>query len=181
MRSLEIPKVVHDFFEESQVPLALSDPNLPEDPLVLANEAFYRMSGYGPSEVLGANCRFMQGPNTQEHVRKTIRGDLTANRDSQVLIRNYRKSGEEFDNFLIIFTLRDAKGVPIFRIGSQFEVPEIQRNTRFDEHAEKLRQGIEVMNKNSNIAQQQLVNTGELVGLTVKRLLMARLETLKHT
>ena len=180
MYSTDIPQVIFDFFEASQVPLTLSDPTLPEDPLILANQPFYRMTGFGPDEALGRNCRFLQGQNTQEHARKTVAGDLLANRDSKVLIRNYRKSGEEFDNFLFIFTVFDVRGEPLFRIGSQFEVPEIDRNTRFDAHAAALREGIDSMNAQADIAHQQLVDTGALVGLTVKTLLTARLDALKY-
>ncbi|EBA12411.1 PAS domain-containing protein [Roseobacter sp. CCS2] len=180
MSSIDVPQVIHDFFEASQIPLALSDPNLPEDSLILANSPFYRMTGFGPTEALGKNCRFLQGPNTQKHVRKTIAGDLMANRDSQVLIRNYRKSGEQFDNFLFIFTILDSKGAPLFRIGSQFEVPHIDRNPKFEAHTTALRAGFEKINTNADIAQQQLVDTGALVGLTVKKLLTARLDALKY-
>lgn len=180
MNSVNVPQVIHDFFEASQIPLSLSDPNLPDDPLVLANSAFYRMTGFSPAEALGHNCRFMQGPGTQKHVLRTIASDLMANRDSQVLVRNYRKSGEEFDNFLFIFTILNAKGAPLYRIGSQFEVPQIDRNPKFKSHTEELRAGIDAINSKADIAQQQLIDAGALVGLTVKKLLTARLEALKY-
>lgn len=175
----DIPQVIHDFFAVSEIPLTLTDPNISDDPIVLANSAFYRMSGFTADDILGKNCRFMQGPETQDRVRKTISGDLMANRDSQVLIRNYRKTGEAFDNFLFIFTVLDTKGQAMFRIGSQFEVPEIGKHAEFDAHATRLRDGINNMNAQVDAAQQQLVNTGALVGLTVKSLIMARLEALK--
>ncbi len=177
----DIPKVIHDFFESSQIPLTLSDPRLPHDPLILANKAFYRMTGYGASEVLGKNCRFMQGDRTQPKARQVIRGDFTADRDTRILITNYRKSGEEFDNYLFIFTLFDSENTPLFRIGSQMEVPDINRADVFQRHTSDLRTGLDQLNSHTDIAQQHLINTGELVGLSVKSLLMARLDVLRSS
>ena len=149
--SLDIPSIIHDFFTGSQIPLTLSDPRLPDDPLILANEPFYRMTGYTAAEALGANCRFMQGEGTQKSSRNTIKGDFAASRDTKVLIR----------------------------IGSQFEVPSINRAQEFETHAATLRKGLDSINDSGEIARNQLVQTGELIGASVKSLLMARLENLR--
>lgn len=177
--TLDIPRRIHDFFEESQIPLTLSDPRLPDDPLILANEAFYRMTGFGASEALGKNCRFMQGRDTQKASRNTIRGDMAAHRDTRVMIRNYRKTGEPFDNFLYIFSVYDESDTPLFRIGSQFEVPKIERAKAFSAHAEHLARGLKAVNDSGEIAQNRLIELGEVIGISVKSLLMARLETLR--
>lgn len=179
--SLDLPTHIHDFFESSQIPLSLSDPQLPDDPLILANQSFYRMTGYEPDEVLGANCRFMQGKDTSAVTRETIKKDFATAQDTKVLIRNYRKSGEVFDNFLYIFTVFDDKNRPVFRIGSQFEVPEIGRTNAFASHADQLYQVLESVNESRDIARKQLINTGELVTTSVKHLLMARLENLRSS
>lgn len=175
----DIPSTIRDFFATSQIPLALTNPRLPDDPLILGNASLFRMTGYGEDEFIGKNCRILQGPETTETSRHAIARDLSANRDCKVLIRNHRKSGEAFDNFLYIFAINDPKGSPIFRIGSQFEVPEVSRRTEFASHASALREGLEAMNAETDIAQQRLVETGDLIGLTVKSLVMARLEMLK--
>lgn len=177
--SLDIPTVIHDFFEQSTIPLTLSDPQLPDDPLILANGAFFRMTGYNPQEALGSNCRFMQGKNTQKSARNTIKGDFAANRDTKVMIRNYRKSGEAFDNFLYIFTVFGDDDKPIFRIGSQFEVPENDRAKAFQTHAGALLNGLNSVNESGEFARSQMIETGELVGASIKSILMARLENLK--
>ena len=179
MSAKAIPDVIRAFFKSSQIPLSLSDPNQPDDPVVLVNDSFCRMTGYSPEEVLHRNCRFLQGKDTRAQSRRTIAGDLLANRDSKILIRNYRKNGEAFDNFLFIFTIMDAKGAPFLRIGSQFEVPDFGRKPRFEKHTAVLRDGIETINKEVDIARQQLIETGSLVGLTVKALLHARLDRLR--
>lgn len=177
--SLEIPSIILEFFTESQIPLTLSDPRLPDDPLILANDAFYRMTGYSADDALGANCRFMQGKETQKLSRNAIRGDFAANRDTEVMIRNYRKSGEPFDNYLFIFPVFDSSDTPLFRIGSQFEVPEINRAQAFQAHTSKLLSGLNVINDSGSVARNHLIETGGLVGATVKSLLMARLATLR--
>ncbi len=177
--SLEVPSIIHDFFTNSQIPLTLSDPQLPDDPLILANESFYRMTGYTAAEALGSNCRFMQGNGTQKSSRNIIKGDFAASRDTKVLIRNYRKSGEPFDNYLFIFTVFDRADRPLFRIGSQFEVPIINRAHEFETHATSLLDGLNAVNESQDMARNQMIDTGELVGTSVKTLLMARLENLR--
>jgi len=179
--SLDLPTHIHDFFQSSQIPLTLSDPQLPDDPLILANQSFYRMTGYGPDEVLGANCRFMQGKDTSAVTREAIKKNLTAGQDAKALLRNYRKSGESFDNFLYIFTIFDEKDQPVFRIGSQFEVPEIGRTNAFASHAEQLYEALDTINKNRDDARKLLIDTGDLVTASVKQLLMARLENLRSS
>jgi len=179
--SLSVPELVKDFFDESQIPLTLSDPKLPDDPLILANDAFYRMSGFERDEALGSNCRFLQGEATARSSLNTIRGDFAAKRDTKVLIRNYRKSGEAFDNFLYIFTLFDDQDAPIFRIASQFEVPAFQRAKAFETHASNLKNDIDSLNTSGAIAQNRLIDVGELVGVTVKDLLVGRLDNLRSS
>lgn len=179
MAASEIPSAIRDFFATSQIPLALTNPRLPDDPLILGNASLFRMTGYAEDEFLGKNCRILQGPETTETSRRAIGRDLAASRDCKVLIRNHRKSGEAFDNFLYIFSISDPKGQPIFRIGSQFEVPAVSRRIEFASHASALRAGLEALNAETDIARQRLVETGDLIGLTVKTLVMARLEMLK--
>lgn len=174
-----IPSHIRDFFAGSHIPLALSDPSLPDDPMVLGNAPFYEMTGYEPDEVIGQNCRFLQGKSTLPSSRNTIRGDFAARRDTKVLIRNYRKSGEEFDNFLYIFTLYDEHDTPAFRIGSQFEVPTVHRAKAFESYAKTLSQQVDALNTSGAASRSRLIDVGELVGLSVKTLLQSRLDNLR--
>lgn len=176
---LSIPSNIQEVFSGSQIPLTLTDPNSPDEPLILANEAFYRMTGYSVDEVIGNNCRFMQGKDTSRSAINTIRGNFAAQRDTKVLIRNYRKSGEEIDNYLYIFTLFDDQDRPVFRVGSQFEVPQFQRAKAFESHASALHEDVKLLNSSGTIARRHLIDTGELVGASVKSLLLSRLETLR--
>jgi PAS domain S-box-containing protein len=171
--SSEIPSAIVQFFNDSRVPLVLCDANLRDDPMIHVNDAFCKMSGYDRAELLGKNCRVLQGPDTQKSIRKLIRDDLEGQRDTRVLIRNYRKNGEPFDNFLYVFTVLDARGRPLYRIGSQFEVPSANKTTLFENHAAQLRAGVERLNL-------QVIRLVDMVGPTVKELLQARLTVLRH-
>jgi PAS domain S-box-containing protein len=174
-----IPNAIFEFFQGSQIPLTLSDPNLPEDPLILANKAFYSLTGYGPAEVMGKNCRFMQGPKTRRSSTKKIKDDFIARRDSRILIRNYKKDGQEFDNYLYIFTVLDFYGDPIYRIGSQLEIPIAGKKSAFDRHSAELVSGLQKLNAYAEASRQQAIFMSDLIGLSVKDLLLARLQSLK--
>lgn len=179
MISAEIPPAVRDFVNTAQSPVVLSDPNRSDDPIVLANDAFCAMTGYDLADIVNRNCRFLQGPETHPHVVRSIAGDLLANRDSHALIRNYRKSGAAFDAYLTIFTLMDAKGEALLRIGSQFEVPTRRISAAFTAHLDRLRQGIAKLNAQADVTRQQQIDLTTVNSLTPTALLIARLEALK--
>jgi PAS domain S-box-containing protein len=76
----------------------LTDPRLPDNPIVYASEGFCSMSGYEHHEVIGRNCRFLQGPNTDRRTVLEIRDAVREERPCQVHILNYTKHGNPFWN-----------------------------------------------------------------------------------
>lgn len=102
--------------------VTIADARLPDRPLIYANEGFVRMTGYSVAEVLGRNCRFLQGENADEPTREEIRAALDERRDCVVEIRNYRKDGTPFWNRLSISPVRDAAGEVTHFIGIQSDV-----------------------------------------------------------
>ena len=102
--------------------ITISDPSLPDNPLIYVNEGFTRLTGYPVDEVIGRNCRFLQGhdtdPSTVGEIREAIRDD----RACTVEILNYRKDGTPFWNRLSITPVRDASGKVINHIGIQSDV-----------------------------------------------------------
>jgi PAS domain S-box-containing protein len=100
----------------------VTDPNLPDNPVVFASEGFYAMSGYTPQEVIGRNCRFMQGPETDPEAVRAIREAVVAERDVSVTLVNYRKDGSKFWNNLFVAPLRDLQGRVVNIVGVQAEV-----------------------------------------------------------
>ncbi|RTR00164.1 EAL domain-containing protein [Halomonas nitroreducens] len=91
-------------------------------PTVYANEAFYRLTGYSADEVLGRNCRFLQGEDTDPTAIEVIRQALKARSEVQVTLLNYRKDGTPFWNRLAISPVVDEAGHCTHFIGTQEDI-----------------------------------------------------------
>lgn len=97
--------------------IVISDPSLPDNPVVDVNPAFTELTGYARSEVVGRNCRFLQGPDTDRDAVTRLRDAHMENRDSRETLLNYRKDGSPFWNDLSIAAVRDANGAVTHFIG----------------------------------------------------------------
>lgn len=82
----------------------------PDQPIVYVSPQFLELTGYRPSEVIGRNCRFLQGPASEQESLETIRTALKNRRSCFVVITNYRKDGSAFRNELTITPLTDSRG-----------------------------------------------------------------------
>ncbi len=102
--------------------VTIADARLPDRPLIYANEGFQRMTGYAVSEVIGRNCRFLQGPETDAAAVAEIRTALADRRECVVEILNYRRDGTRFWNRLSISPVRSASGEVTHFIGVQSDV-----------------------------------------------------------
>ena len=102
--------------------IVIADASLPDCPIVYANPAFLALSGYSEAEVVGFNCRFLQGPETSSETVRQIREAVREQRAIQVMILNYRKSGAPFWNEVTISPVRDAQGAVTHFIGVQTDV-----------------------------------------------------------
>jgi PAS domain S-box-containing protein len=105
-----------------------------EDPLIYVNDAFLTITGYDRDEVLGRDCRFLQGNGTDEEKVRKIRRALDNQESVSVELVNYRKDGERFWNRLSITPVRDELGTVTHYVGIQQDV------TQYKEQEEKLRQ-----------------------------------------
>jgi PAS domain S-box-containing protein len=106
----------------SRMPMVISDPHRPDNPIVYANHAFCTLSGYAPEEVIGRNCRFLQGPGTDPAVLARIRAAVAAGERLEVELRNYRKDGTPFVNRLMMEPVHDESGALAFYFADQVDV-----------------------------------------------------------
>ena len=100
----------------------ISDPRLPDNPLVFVNPAFERTTGYSREEVQGRNCRFLQGPDTDPAAVQRIREALVSEEHRTITLLNYRKDGTAFWNELSISPVCDAAGELTHFVGIQSDV-----------------------------------------------------------
>jgi PAS domain S-box-containing protein len=104
--------------------IVITDPNQPDAPIVYANPAFERTTGYTAEEALGRNCRFLQGEDRDQPALGELRAAVSEGRHCTVVLRNYRKDGTLFWNELSIYPVRtEEQGVANF-VGVQNDVTE---------------------------------------------------------
>jgi PAS domain S-box-containing protein len=108
--------------ETTRMPMIITDPRRPDNPIVFANRAFLNMTGYAADEIVGRNCRFLQGPDTDAATLGEVRAAVAAEREIATEILNYRKDGGSFWNALFISPVRDKAGNLIYFFASQLDV-----------------------------------------------------------
>ena len=106
----------------TRMAMALSDPNLPDCPLVYVNPAFIKLTGYDSEASLGRNCRFLQGPDTDRETVQRIRQAVADHQSIEEEIYNYRRDGSGFWNALYISPVFDDEGKLIYFFASQIDV-----------------------------------------------------------
>ena len=102
--------------------VTIGDATRPGVPLIYVNPAFERMTGYSAEEAVGASCRFLQGPDTDQPGVHSIRAAIREGRAVRALLRNYRKDGTPFWNELCLSPIRDAQGALTHFVGIQNDV-----------------------------------------------------------
>ncbi len=105
----------------ARLPLCITDPTLPDNPIVFANTAFCDLTGYTVEEVVGRNCRFLQGADTTPESIAQIRRIIHERRVDTVEIVNYRKDGSTFLNALQLGPILDEDREPMLYFGSQID------------------------------------------------------------
>lgn len=110
--------------ESSMNGIIIADAQAPDLPISYVNPAFEELTGYPADEVLGRNCRFLQGGETNQPELELLRRSLREARDCNVILRNFRRDGGEFWNHLFISPVRDESGVVTHFVGIQNDLTE---------------------------------------------------------
>ncbi len=115
--------------EEAPVGVSITDPTREDNPMVYVNDAFVELTGYSREEVLGRNCRFLQGEETDPERVAQIRSAIEREEPISITIRNYRRDGTPFWNHLEIAPVEDDEGNIVNWIGFQQDVTHRRERT----------------------------------------------------
>nr|AML76899.1 putative LOV domain-containing protein [Ettlia oleoabundans] len=125
--SRAVPRVALDLattVERIQSNFVIADPTLPDCPIVFASDPFLKLTGYRREEVLGRNCRFLQGRDTDRATVQELKASIRAGRECTVRLLNYTKAGKPFWNMLTVAPIKDIEDRPRFLVGVQVDVTE---------------------------------------------------------
>ncbi len=127
----ELPDLIRDKLDASTTTVTVSDSETKDDHLIYSNEAFEQLCGYKGDEILGRNCRFLQGVDTDQmevaKIRTAIEGRVTIS----ACLRNYRRDGAPFDNLLIIHPIVGLRRHRLL-LGCQFKIDRDVRQGEID-------------------------------------------------
>ncbi len=102
----------------------ITDARQNDNPIVYANKAMERITGYTEAEMLGRNPSFLQGKDHDQpaldHIRSAIQEGVTV----QETLRNFRKDGSKFVSQIVISPIQDENGEVTHFIGVQSDVTE---------------------------------------------------------
>ncbi len=134
-----IPHVLTQILDTCVNGVTLSDPDLEDSPIVYANKAFEDICGYSQEEIIGVNCRFLQGADRDQPELDRLRAAIKKGEAVEVTLRNYRKNGELFYNRLVVKPLFDGRGKVVYFLGVQYDITEqVQAQQEIKTLSEKL-------------------------------------------
>jgi len=106
----------------TRMPMVVTDPHRPDNPIIFCNEAFSFMTGYSQDEILGYNCRFLQGPETDQTAIDEVRAAIAKREEVAVEVLNYRKNGSTFWNALFVSPVFGDDGELRYFFASQLDI-----------------------------------------------------------
>nr|AML78265.1 putative LOV domain-containing protein [Glaucocystis sp. BC-2016] len=126
-QALQVPHLSLKQFIASALKLAmenliLTDPSRLGHPIVYASQGFQKMTGYPSDEIIGRNCRFLQGQGTDSNTITQIGKAIRDGREYLTEVLNYRKDGTPFWNLVYITPVEDSTGTTSNYIGVQFDI-----------------------------------------------------------
>ena len=115
--------------ENTSVPFIVSNPRIHDNPIIMCNKAFVELTGYNKQEILGRNCRFLSGKDTNPQHTQLIVNAVRNHEPVLVEILNYKKDGTSFQNALMIAPIFDDDGELAYFLGSQMELTKVNNLT----------------------------------------------------
>lgn len=106
----------------SPIATIVTDYRQADNPIIGVNDAFCELTGYGPEELIGRNCRLLGGPGTEEDAKRALREAIAAGQPVLTELTNYKKDGTAFCNAVMIAPVRSEDGEVTHFIGSQMQV-----------------------------------------------------------
>jgi PAS domain S-box-containing protein len=151
---------------QTRMAICLCDPNQEDLPIVFANRAFRHLTGYAEPDIIGRNCRFLQGPETDPEAVGRIR-EAIANEDVIVVeLLNYRKNGTTFWNALHLGPIYNDRGELVYFFGSQWDVSDVRAARAEERHAREMARELSHRMKNMFAVISGIVNvTGRVRGI----------------
>ena len=123
--AIESRQLLYEMMRQTRMGITLSDPNRPDNPLVYCNRAFLHLTGYEPDEVIGRNCRFLQGSRTSAEGIAKLRRAIDSRDHTVIELLNYRKDGSRFWNAVHIGPVYHSDGRLAYFFGSQWDMTEL--------------------------------------------------------
>ncbi len=108
----------------SPIASVISNPRLPDNPIIAVNSAFCTLTGYRVDEIVGRNCRFLAGPATEPWLTERIRQGTRDRKPVLVEILNYKRDGSPFRNAVLVAPVFLPDGELEYFIGTQVELDE---------------------------------------------------------
>ncbi|BDT11383.1 diguanylate cyclase [Arthrospira platensis NCB002] len=121
-------KLLEKAIAATQNGVVITDPNQPDNPIIYVNFGFERLTGYPAHEILGSNCRFLQGNERDQPALDDIRQAIAEAEECRVILKNYRRDGTMFWNELFISPVRNEQGELTNFIGIQTDVTERKKS-----------------------------------------------------
>ena len=133
----------HRAMEAAPIGITIADMTQPDEPLIYANEGFERITGYGTAEIVGRNCRFMQGEETDPERVAQMREAIERGESVKVTLRNYRNDGTMFWNEVTLAPIPDEDGSIPYYVGFQQDVT---TRKEYETQLREQRDGLDTLN-----------------------------------
>lgn len=151
---------------QTRMAICLTDPHREDNPIVFANRAFLSLTGYSEADVIGRNCRFLQGPDTDREPVQRLREAIEQEDVVIVEMLNYRKDGSTFWNALHVGPVYDDAGRLVYFFGSQWDVSDLHVARAREQHAKLMARELSHRMKNMFSVISAIVNvTGRVRGI----------------